>query len=468
MLQVTNFCSGTQLTGQADATGCIQTAVDSICNSNAATIPGPGGVLSFAAGIYRIDGTVLLKCSGLELAGAGAGDRYPQMPPPDGTGNGTVGSGTEFVAGHRTDDLAMIKALVDNSSHLPSPNGPNNFANGLYIHDITMVNNFGSVSNGRSGAFLEINYWQQVLVARVNMYAPCIGAKVNGGFFVTFEDVMIKSYEPTVSGGLSCAAFRLTGSVANTYSTLDVVAFNRTMANAGSHSVCYDVQDRVQTVWWTNTTCETNGYALKSSCPTMSSPLYCPGFFTLHDFEAESFGTGDNMIDLTDLVDGFKMSDSWLRGFYSGAVANNLVSVLPGRFPPPTGGNLGVTMSNNWLKFAGGSCLYISSAMTTIANNHIYGCGKYYQSNQTLYPGVEIRANRAVVTGNQFCGGDWLNDVTWPMNAGLILPGVDYTIWTSNLFSYNTAPSGSNNACSAGIVNQSAGGHNVTSPNVGP
>jgi hypothetical protein len=372
-VSVMDYCKPSQVGAGNDATQCTQNAVDAVCAAK-------GGIIYWPAGAYRYNGTVNLTCAGLVLEGAGLSNPYDNK-------------GTHIIAGHRTDANAVFKAQVGGftnsagETNAPSTQGgTQRFSFGPVIRDMGFENKGGSVSNGRPGAFVELNYTTYSLLDHVTMYAACTGLKVYGGFFVGVRDSQIEGFNG------NCNVIDLHGDKAKSYTTLDVVHFDKVeVTNFGGNGSCYNITDRVQTVWWSNTTCQTGGNAIKSTCPSMSSLGDCAGFFTLNDFEAESNGTGYSLIDITELADGFTMSGSWLQGFYSGSAANNLVSITPGRFPAAQQG-LPISISDSWLKHAGGSCVYLQNERASITGNHINVAG----AGRTAHPTPAWRSARTM------------------------------------------------------------------------
>jgi len=452
---VTDFCSAAETNGTSSSTACVQRAVNALCARSFGS-----GILYFPVGEYLIDGTVTIGCSGITLQGAGFGDRDPVTSSPLKWNAGTyihvqgTGSAPAF--------LAKVTSFTNKWGETNAPSNTG-FSYGFTVKDMQ----FYQYPYNRTGPFVEMDSWQQAMIDHVYMFGPCVGVKIAGGFYVSVNNSIIEGDSP------GCDVVQITGSVANHFSTTDVVNFEKVKINTNS-GACYAITDRVQTVWWKNTTCETSGSALKSSCPTMTSPLYCPGFFTLYDFEAEGFaGNGSNLInliDIKDLVDGMKMTDSWLRGSSkldaqgNRLIVNTLMAVTPQRFPL---GNLNLNISNNWLKFAGGACLYLESPNVHVIGNQIYGCN-FFNIGAS---GVEVRANRAVVSGNNFCGGDFLNDVDWQMIPGYVLAGKDYVTFTGNVYSgdVGTLGVGKHNGCSGPVYAPSPGAHtSFTVGNVGP
>ncbi|PZU10038.1 MAG: hypothetical protein DI605_05405 [Sphingomonas sp.] len=437
---VLDFCPSTIGAGSTDATSCIQAAITALCaRSN------KGGILFFPPGAYLINGTVLLPCAGLTIEGAGVGNPYG-------------GQGTQIIAGHRTDSAPVIRALVTSytsaagEANAPSSQaGTQRFSFGPVIRNLSFANLNGSVPNGRPGPFVELNYTTYSLLDHVTMYAACTGLKIYGGFFVGVRDSQIEGFAG------NCNVIDLHGDRSKTYSTLDAVYFDKVeITNFGGAGSCYNISDRVQTVWWTNTTCQTGGFAINSACPGMSSLQDCPGFFTLSDFEAESNGTSASLINITELADGFTMTGSWLRGYYSGDAANTLISITPGLFPSAQRG-LPITISNNWLKHAGGSCLYIQNEQATISGNHIYGCGR--RADGPSYAAVEIRANYATISNNILCGGDYLNDSSSFATGVLLANNANYISITGNIIG---------SACTSIYLNPGTGTSIASAGNAGP
>jgi hypothetical protein len=176
---------------------------------------------------------------------------------------------------------------------------------------------------------------------------------------------------------------------------------------------------------------------------------------------------GGNLIDINDLVDGFKMTQSWLRGFNSGNFVNNLLSFQQSRFT--TTDLLTVSISDSWLKGSGGDALYVNApGAMTITGNHIYGASHF---NAGAFGGVTLdtKAKGVSIVSNVFCGGDWLADVGNQMTGIRILGVSDYITVTGNVFQGDVSPpSGQHNGCSSALSNTSSGTHTTATGNVGP
>jgi len=321
------------------------------------------------------------------------------------------------------------------------------FGFGFTLRDLMIYN----AGNARTGALVKISNLEDVFVDGVYFFAPCTAVRVESGNGIYFTNVRSESSLP------NCEAFQLTGAKAARQTT-DVVSFQRVQVSAGSGSACYGISNFVQTVWWSNTVCETSGYAIHSICTAATDNYGCPGFYTLNDFESESFGNGYNLIDITDLVDGFKMTDSWLRGRGGAGSANNLISITP--LNHTSAGNLMVNITSSWLKYAGRNCANIISDSVMIAHNQIFGCNG---SGVNAY-GVNLTSHRATITGNTFCADDWISDIGNPMGGVQINSGSDYVTLTGNVFSGSVG--GRNNGCSVAWVNN--GLHFAQAGNTGP
>ena len=329
----------------------------------------------------------------------------------------------------------------------------------------------GDSVNFRTGPFIDITSFEHASLHNLYLYATCIGVRVTGGQSVYITNVTNHAYKP----GANCHAFYLSGNETGISGpggsgpfTLDIVKFQNVITDGPDQGSCYRIADRVHTVWWNNTTCEALGSAIKSDCRAMNSAFKCPGFFTLDDFEAEYFGTrAENLIDLTDTVAGFKMTQGWLRGVNGGNFSNNLISVQQGRFT--SAGSITTVISDSWLKGSGGDSILINApGAVTITGNHIYGSAGFNSNLGAITLAGNVKG--ATITGNVLCGGDWLGDVSWQPNAGVrILSGADYVTVSGNAFQGDVnPPAGKHNGCVSGVANASGGTHISIANNVGP
>jgi hypothetical protein len=424
VVSIFDFCRKSQSDGVADNTACIQAAVTNRCVNG-------GGTIRFPAGRWAIYGTVTANCPGVHIEGSGFGDL-----------NVSANRAT-FIRVYGSGDAPVFKFVGTPTTGI---NDVFRWQAGGSVSNLTMFQDPGL----RTGAFITFIRLQQTRVQDVYMWAPCIAIKHDGGFMGLVENVIAESLAD------SCGVMVLTGTN-NPGETLDVVRYQNVKVNAGVGAICFRVLDRVQSAWWVNTICQTGGKALEISCPTMTNVNACPGFFTLYDFESESFNSAFSQIDITDMVDGFKMTDGWLRGYFNGSAVAHNISITPSRFPASQQG-FPITIANNWIKHAGGSCLYIQSERASITGNHIYGCGRL--GGGPAFGAVEVRASYAAITGNTLCGADFLND-TVGMPAGItITNGADYVTATGNIFMPGAK------GCTAAISGTAT--HSGISGNVGP
>ncbi len=434
----TDFCTASQASGTGDASDCLQAALNYMCNK---TTNG-GGLLYIPAGVYNVSKTLSVPCPGIEIVGAGIGARRSlnASPPVKGT---------------------VIHALVGSDANLPviSANyaGTEDYGFGFSIRDLEIFNQPGT----RLGAFIALEHYSVVTIANVALEGACTGISIKGGNTINILNSRIDSYDLA-----ACDGVVMTGRPSQSYRQLDTVTFDHVVVSVGTGGNCYRATEFVQTVQWNNTICETKGRAIKASCD-IETQNNCPGFFTLLDFEVESHEPGGyKIIELTDLIDGFKMTDSWIRGGSPDFPADNGLYIAPKRFPASATNAITVTLANNWFKYAGGPCIYVEASHFSAVGNHIYGCNRF----NIGAAGIQLGSSFATVTGNIFCGDDTLGDIGWTMAAGgMINAGVSYTNWTGNVFSKSVpGPQNHVNACQAGVINNSTTANNNTSNNVGP
>lgn len=430
----TDFCTASQAGGIGDASDCIQAALNYMCNKST----NGGGLLYIPAGVYNVSKTVSVPCPGIEIVGAGVGTRRPNTSSPV---KGTV-----------------IQALAGSDANLPvfSANyaGTEDYGFGFSMRDLEIFNQAGN----RLGAFIALEHYSVVTINNVSLEGACTGISIKGGNTINISNSRMDSYDLA-----NCEGVVMTGRPSQTYRQLDTVTFEHVVVSVGTGGNCYRATEFVQTVQWKNTICETKGRAIKASCD-VETQNNCPGFFTLYDFEVESHEPGGyKIIELTDLIDGFKMTDSWIRGGSPSFPADNGLYIAPRRFAASQTNAITVTLANNWFKYAGGPCIYVEASHFSATGNHIYGCNKF----NINAAGIQLGSSFATITGNTFCGDDTLNDIDYPMAAGgMINAGVGYTTWTGNIYSPNV--NGKNNRCQSTVANNGSTTTNTFTGNVGP
>jgi hypothetical protein len=392
-----------------------------------------------------VAGTVTIPCAGLWIRGAGVGDRDVEH-----------NSGTFINAVTRGGAAGVFLARVTRFGGASSPRR-DDYAQGLKISDLMIYN--GDSTTYRRGAFLEIDSFQHVEIDNVYLYAPCVGLSIHGGFGIYLTN-------STVYGTKSrCDAIVIDGGGSTRSSNVNVVSFRNVLASTGAGGSCWAIKDFVQTVWWNHTTCETGGHAIVASCPTAGSAMGCPGFFSLFDFEAEVLPgeTGGSLIDLADLVDGFKMSDGWLRGKHGSNASDHLIAIHAARFP--AAGAMAFNVSDSWLKYAGGDCILVDTDVQfAISGNQLYGCS-FHKPNSAY--GVFVSAGRGTISGNTFGGDDpVVNDIDWPMRGIAIAGRAHYVAANGNIFSGGTG--GHVNGSTTTVDKMAPGAQIAVIGNVGP
>jgi hypothetical protein len=334
--------------GQPDATtdnsACVQSMVDNICQ--AAGHRG-GGLVRLWSGHWKLH-DITVQCDGVHIKGAGAGN--------DSMATNAQSTSVD-CSGMRNHCIQFVPKNYPAQFHL----------RGASVEGIRFFN------HGGSGRVLDFVQVESGYVRDISMWEPPNGIRVFGSYGFEIRNVQQWgsigiAYE--IAGDTSGKASNGRPCTLGDCSTrTDYVVMSHLYGTASSSNTFLYIHDQAFTVYGNDIQQENGGAGLKVRCSLGKPDIsYCPQQIIFKGFNVEYT---ISPVDLKDFT-WFRCVSCYMAG--DPKSTKHVITAQLQNYLQSGGGGGGVTLIDNQIYGANGSCVWFDVSDTTVIGSQINGC----------------------------------------------------------------------------------------------